>query len=273
MFDILLIREIIAVIGTGISSYTDIKKGLIYDWTTYPMIAIGALLNIYESQLTAFLLAAIVFAAGYFLYYTGKIGGGDVKLYTALAMLLPQINGELAILNILIFSGLTALVFVSVYYTLKYFKKTTLKEALKENKGGVQKATLFGIIIMFYFYFLVANNFVSLKYALVFGTPMIMALVFVAFEKGIREKIFLEKITLDKLEEDELIAIEFVDKQIIEKLQLGFKGVLDQNSINKLKELGVKEVPVYRNLPKFAPFIFIGLIASILAPSFFSFLG
>ncbi len=273
MLDLLFLREIIAVAGTIVASYTDIKKGLIYDFITLPMIAAAVVLNVFESNFEGFLFGGIVFAIGYIFYYTGKIGGGDVKLYTAITMLLPRMGGSILILNAFIFSGLAALVFIPTYYTLKYLKKTGgIKNAIEENQKGVQKSIVFAVIIAAYLYIVLSQGFVSTAYAFVIGVPMLFGTVFIAFEKGIREKIFLEKISIKDIEEDELIAREFLDEEIAKKLKLGAKGLIDKDIQKKFEELGIKQVPVYRNLPKFAPFILLGLLGAIFWPDFFSFL-
>ena len=37
-----------------------------------------------------------------------------------------------------------------------------------------------------------------------------------------------------------------------------------------LKELKVSKVPVYRDLPKFAPFVLLGVVLALLLPNFFN---
>ncbi|MEM4364211.1 MAG: A24 family peptidase, partial [Candidatus Diapherotrites archaeon] len=84
------IRTITLITATGIAAYTDYKTGYIYDTITKPLILIGAILNIIENNYYAFLLPIIIYVIGYLLYKTGKIGGGDVNLYTGIAMIMPS---------------------------------------------------------------------------------------------------------------------------------------------------------------------------------------
>ena len=69
---------------------------LIYDKLNYVMIEFGVLLNIYVGVFANFMdmtiyfvIALAVFAVCYLLYYTGKLGGGDVKLFVGISLLLP----------------------------------------------------------------------------------------------------------------------------------------------------------------------------------------
>lgn len=268
VLDLFALRIGIVIIGSVLAAYTDYKKGLIYDSITLPMIGAGTLFNLLEQEFTGIWAGALVFAAGYLLYATGKIGGGDVKLFSAIALLLPFYKENVFILNVLLFSGLAGLTFVSVNYPLKYLRTTPIRNALEENKAGLAKSAMFAIAIAAYFFVLSSSGFVSTTYLLVFGAPMVFGLLFLAFEKGIREKIFLKKIQASELEEDEIIAREFLDKKTIEKLGLGLKGVIDGKARRKILELGLKEIPVYRNLPKFGPFILLGVIAALFAPPF-----
>ena len=273
MFDLFTLRIGLLIIGSMIAAYTDYKKGLIYDSITLPMIGAGILLNLFEQQFTGIGVGALVFAAGYILYVTGKIGGGDVKLFTAIALLLPFYKENIFILNVLLFSGLSGLLFVSANYSLKYLKTTTLKNALEENKANLAKSAILAAVIAVYFFVLISSGFVSTTYLVVFGVPMIFGLVFLAFEKGIREKIFLKKIPVSQLEEDEIIAREFLDKKTIEEIGLGMKGVIDEKARKKIMQLGLKEIMVYRDLPKFGPFILLGVVAALFAPPFINVLA
>ena len=123
MQEILLIRQAAVAIASAIGSYTDYKTGYIYDWITYPLIALGIILNLYEQEYTGLVIGAAVYALGWAVYNYGKLGGGDVKLYTGIALALPYYNGTPFIIPAVLFSSLSGLVFISAYYTIKYFRK------------------------------------------------------------------------------------------------------------------------------------------------------
>jgi preflagellin peptidase FlaK len=97
IINIPLIAIIIAIIACIYSSYSDLKWGVIPNKLTFPLIGVGILLNgIYYIMLgnLLFLLGTLiitllVFFFGYLLWKMGAWAGGDVKLFTGLAALIP----------------------------------------------------------------------------------------------------------------------------------------------------------------------------------------
>jgi preflagellin peptidase FlaK len=92
-----LIAIIIAVVACIYASYSDLRWGVIPNKLTFPLIGVGILLNgIYYITLGNLLLLLgtliitfVVFIFGYILWKMGAWAGGDVKLFTALAALIP----------------------------------------------------------------------------------------------------------------------------------------------------------------------------------------
>jgi preflagellin peptidase FlaK len=95
--EIPLLCTIIAIIACFYASYTDLKSGIIPNKLTFPLIGIGIVLNGIYSFTAGniwFLIYTLIFTAGifvigYILWKLGAWAGGDVKLFTALAALLP----------------------------------------------------------------------------------------------------------------------------------------------------------------------------------------
>jgi len=266
-----LFRYAIVLLGTLISTYTDVKTGLILDKITYPMIALGVLFTIYDLYSTAaffqLVVPAGVFVLGYALYYFGKLGGGDVKLFTGMALLLPYYQNQPFVLNVLLVAALTSVVAISSYYLVKYFR---VGIKMKENRSSLIKSFALGILLLMYFVFLYLLGFIRVFAAVSLFIPMFFALLFLAFENGIKKNFFLKHISLKELEEDEIIAKEFIDQAVLSEAGLSFKGVISVEDAKKLVKLGLKELPVYRSLPPFAPFILLGVIFSFFWPDFFS---
>jgi preflagellin peptidase FlaK len=81
----------------AIAAYTDFKSREVPDSLTFPAIALGITLHAAESAFSGSLLpillsvsgAALALASTYALWRLGAIAGGDVKLLTALAALVP----------------------------------------------------------------------------------------------------------------------------------------------------------------------------------------
>ena len=263
--DFLLLRQAIVLIASAVSAYTDWKTGLVYDKITYPLIAIGAILCVLEQQWLGLALGIIVFVAGYAFYFAGKIGGGDVKLFSGIAFTLPFYGKGIFLLNVLFFGAMLAIIFFTFYFAGKYFLKHGIN--YKENKKGIAQAVLFGVFLALYLWIVIQLRVLSLVSIALLAVPLAFGLVFLAFERGIRKEFFLEKVKLEKLEEDELLAAEFEKPETLEALDLKFKGVLGKTEIEKLRKAKIKEVLVYRNAPKFAPFIFFGCAFAMAFPN------
>ncbi len=270
---ILLIREIVVLIGSFLAAYTDFKTGYIYDKITYPMIATGIFLNLFELGkqisierfLELFGVGIAFFVLGYGMYWLGKVGGGDVKLFTGIGLLLPFFGKffplNIFALNSLIWAGISSLAFYGTYYIIKYAKKGI---DLNENKKGIKKAGGLTILIGFYFFLVYSAGLEKLIFILMI--PLSISLIFIALEKGIKKEFFLKKIPVKEIEEDEVIAVEFEDKKVLKELALGLKGLIGEKEKIELKKKGITEVLVYRNLPKFGPFIFIGVLINLVFP-------
>jgi len=232
------------------------------------MIALGIVFNLIEFNWVGLAIGAIVFLTGYFVYYFGKIGGGDVKLFTGIAFLLPFFSEKIFVLSILFVSAILAVIFYSVFFVSKYSRKGI---SLKENKAGIQKSIIFAAIFFAYFYLLEKTGFMQLGTIVFLGIGFGCGLVFLALEQGIRKNFFLKKIKLSELGEDEVIAMEFTDEKTRKKLGLFAKGIIGEKEKQKLEKAGIKEILVYRNLPPFAPFIFIAIIIVLALPGLFNF--
>ncbi|MBI4814461.1 MAG: prepilin peptidase [Methanobacterium sp.] len=97
IIDIPLITVIITIVACLYASYSDLKRGIIPNKLTFPLIAIGLILNgIYAFMLgelwiiiVCLVVTGVIFALGYLFWKMGAWAGGDVKLFTALAALIP----------------------------------------------------------------------------------------------------------------------------------------------------------------------------------------
>jgi len=262
MAEMLLLREAAVLIASATGAYTDFKTGYIYDWITVPLILLGAGIDIFEKDYSGLAIGAAVFAIGFALYYAGKIGGGDVKLYAGIALMLPYYNG-IFVLSAALLAALSAVVFFSTYYTIKYLRRGI---DLKYNEAGIRRAIMLLIIIGAYMYFLLGSGFAGSGYIALVGVPILFGTVFLALERGIRKEFFLQKVRTESLEDDEIIALDFMDGDKVKKMQAGFKGVIGEKEKKEMIGAGIDEVMVYRNLPRFGPFIFLGVLLAILMP-------
>lgn len=263
MPDLLLLREASVLIASGAGAYTDWKTGYIYDWVTLPLIVFGFALNVLEQNYFGIVIGVLVFVAGYLLYYTGKIGGGDVKLYAGISIALPTLQNGVYIASAFVFSSISAIVFISVFYALKYARKGI---DVQYNREGIIRAAAITVLVVAYTYFLTTTKLAAQSFVFLFLLLGLCASFFIALEKGIRKEFFLKKVKVNELEEDEVIALEFMGEEERNKLQLGPKGVVGEKEKRIMQEKGVKEVLVYRDLPRMGPFIFIGAVLAMLFP-------
>lgn len=261
-----IIQQAVLLIGTATGAVTDAKTGYIYDWITYPMIILGALLSITQQQWLNLGIAAGVFAILFAAYRFGKLGGGDVKLFTGIALLNPT-NEPLYFFTILFFAALSAIIFYSAYYASKYIRSGG---TIKENKKGIIKATALGVVIVVYFVLLNSYGMISAASAVLISIPLLFGLLFIALQEGIQKKFFEAKVAVGKLEEDEVI-VEGRNNEKVMKILKG-KQLIGGKEQALLKKAGVKAVYVLRKLPPFAPFILIGVIGAMWQPDFLFFI-
>lgn len=107
-----------------ISAYTDIARGKIYNWCTYPTVFLGLaahyLIGFQAGGLSGLLWSALGLAAGIAIfllpYRFGLVGGGDVKLmgavgalqgpnFVILAAFLSAVVGAIFGISVLIWKG------------------------------------------------------------------------------------------------------------------------------------------------------------------------
>jgi Flp pilus assembly protein protease CpaA len=257
---ITIIQQGILLIGTLVGAVTDIKTGYIYDWITYPMIILGLILSIMQGQLTNIVLAGILFLILLIGYKLGKIGGGDVKLFSGICLLNPYNNIEF-IVTLIFCASLLSMTFYSTNYTLKYFKSGI---DLKKEKEGIKKAIFFSIILIGYLAILLNFKMIKIEIAIILGIPFLLGLIFIALQNGIKEKFFEKKIKLKDAEEDEILSKN--NPEQIFKLIKG-KELIEEKEIELLKKHKIREIIVLRNLPKFGPFIFLGTLIALYYPN------
>ena len=89
---IALSRDCVLLVALGVSLFTDLTRGKVYDWCTFPAIGLGFLIayvagavetaqgNALVDSIGGFALALGIFGVAYLL---SMLGGGDVKLMCA----------------------------------------------------------------------------------------------------------------------------------------------------------------------------------------------
>lgn len=277
MFDILYLRIIILLIACGVAAYTDHKTGYIYDWVSYPLIAIGLLINIFTlsfySILSILVTTVLIYLIGLIFYKLGKIGGGDIKLFMGINLILPTFKTEPFFLWTLIFASMLSVLFVSVKYLLKLIllKKITLKKIL------LKKLLIFKSLFLFIFYSVFLYFAIEIRglnsWIYLSLLPIFFGLIIIVFEKEIKQYIYLRKKPITKLEEGDVLAKEFVSKDLNKKFSLEKITVLEEKDLLLIKKrsklYNIRTLPIYDNLPRFGPYILLGVLVVLI---FFGFI-
>lgn len=273
MFDfVFLIRILFLLLAVGLSAYYDNKTGYIYDWITLPLIAIGLIINLFVFPFTKvisiLLVAFVIYLVGYFAYYFGKIGGGDIKLFIGIHLILPFINTQLFILWVIIASSLLSVLIVSFSYVFKLYGKVKLtKEFFYKKKYKILFSFLFFFFFLFLCYYVVSyDNFSKIIYLTI--PPMFFGSFVLILEDEVKKHIYLKKKQLNKLEEGDVLATEFCTKKFLKETGLEKRAVLDKKDFLLFKKLKYKTIPIYDNLPRFGIYILLGVICVLLLGHF-----
>lgn len=269
MFEtIFIIRILVLLLACALAAYFDYKTGYIYDWISYPLIAIGLIINIFtysfKSLIPIVLIAVGIYLFGYFAYYFGKIGGGDIKLFIGIHMILPYLSGQLFILWVIIAASLLSVLFVSIFYCFKLSKKIKITKKLlqKKRKMIFTSAFLFLLFLAFVIFATTISDFPKIVYIAI--PPMFFGSAVMIFEEEIKKYIYLRQKPIAKLDEGDVFASEFATKELIAKLGLGKRTVLEKEDIKRAKLLKLKALPIFDNLPRFGIYILLGVISVLI---------
>ncbi|MEK6901996.1 MAG: A24 family peptidase, partial [archaeon] len=202
------------VIATVIATYTDLDKGFIYDWITYPLIGLGIVLSIVTGQWIGIVLAALIYGIGLFAYNSGKMGGGDIKLLAGMALVQPLYQGMIFVLGVLLVAAVSASIVMSIWFVGRY----VLSKPKIKWKTPRKKAAAIGMILFFVaFYLITIQALLPFPILVIFAVALLFGLVFYALEDEVKAHAFLERMPVEKLEEDELLAVEHLTHEEKEK--------------------------------------------------------
>ncbi len=269
------------IIGTGASSYFDIKTTYIPDEITHAMLIIGAVLLFLRfpiiNALVYLAIGIIVFALGFALYTFGQLGGGDVKLFTAITLLFPVYTVKMSvpspyppIVSVFFASAIIATFFVSGKYIIKLY-------TIRNRVPKFNEKLLVGVVSAF-LVFIVFCFLATIEYGMiVFSVPILAGLLVYPFKDDIVDIFMLTRKKVSELTEDDIIAVDKLPKLKIKRLGLSSRRTYLDIELRRIKENAkkykIKTVPVYDNLPTFGIYIFIGVLVVLLVgdPLFFVF--
>ena len=251
-----LLRGVIAVGGTALLAWEDWRTSFMDDRVLYAMIAFGAFLNLATLDaafvFSAFAPFTLIMLAGYFLWKAGQFGAGDVYLFGALVLLLPfHPFGFPSFLpfaaSVLLAVSLFAVVCSALGYAVMLHRK------LRGGKAFVLAALSVAGVALFYF----GLSWLSLTFYALYWSAVFLFL----YRKEIIEA-NMEMVSLKKVDEEDVLALDRLPERVVKKF--GLERVATKEQLRRLKKSGLKRFPVYKHLPRFGPYVFLGLVACLL---------
>lgn len=282
----MIINLVILLIGTSIAAYTDYKSGIVPDKLSHFMIISGVILApiVYTDLLFVYGVAAIVFGLGFAMYSFGQLGGGDVKLFTAIALLVPYypkvmqpIVGYIGISptlpvypfigSVFILAGLIGPMFIiplKNHYKLFKNKDKVPKFSKKIRRGLILILILIPLLIL---WFSLAPAFI------VIFIPMGVTMALLPFKEDMIRLFYSEEKFIKDLNDDDVLALEEIDEKIKEDLNL-WRKTFTPPELKKIKkkaeEKGYEKIKVCENLPIFVPYILLAILVNLfLGDAFF----
>ncbi len=268
-----LVSYLVAVVGTAVSTYFDLKTTYIPDEITHTMMLLGAILLFFQFDVITALMylgiGLIVFLVGFVIYTLGQIGGGDVKLYTALALLVPTFHPLVnvptppypPIISIFFTSAILGVFFISLKYSISIIKDRSKIE-------GFRKKLLLGLVAALSVLSLCAIILPVVPGMAFILVPVAVGVFIYPFKDDIMSLYAVVEKPVAHLTEDDIIAIDGIPEKQFNAMGLSFRRTYLSFELSRIKEKakkqGIRTVPVYENLPTFGVYIFLALITTLI---------
>ena len=267
------IRVSVAVAGLLLASYYDLfNRRNVPSWLTYSMLGAGILFTLagFDAQEIAnsAVAAVAVLGLGYLVYRSGQIGGADVLIFAALALLLPIAPAPIFpvsssapaislpfIVAIFIASGLFSIIGISATYVPKVLS-SLLKGNVKVGRTSIFSSAVIVASYAFVLYFMHSAFALPVPQLALIAMLVILAAFLMLFKEHISESM-IEWVPFSKIDEEDIIALEKLDPGLVARLSLG--KVLTPSELGKLKKTKLKTFPIFKGMPPFVPYITLGL--------------
>jgi Flp pilus assembly protein protease CpaA len=295
-----LLRVAVALAGTAYLAWQDARTSFMDERVLYAMAGAGLLLNLLVGSLDFLIpsvgLAAAVFAFGYAFYRVGQLGGGDVWLFTALQLLLPlpaygvsralasSLAGVVPDFSLaaaastslaggaypFILSVAAASAFFALWGSAFLYARKLRGHALKPDQA-LLVALVGGLLVVFYY----LNSVLRISPGLIaFLVLLFLPSVFLtSFKRQLLDEVVVRKIPLREVEDEDILVLEKMPERLVKKYRLG--RVLTKAEVAKLRALekreGLHRFPVAKVLPRFGPYVLLGLLACLLVGDLFAF--
>ncbi len=269
-------RLLVALSFTAAASYFDVfNKKWVPNYLVYGFLAAALLLNIIfyspDATLQALAIGAATFLLTYPLYKMGQLGGADVFVLSAIAAAIPYFSSPFLAphQNIQYPFILSVLVPSSLFFILHMLSRFLPYAArlLREGRLKLTWAKLLGPLLLFGSFSLFAYVAGTLPVSLppqyfAIMSFLLVSLVFFSFFKDEIKDSMVEPLAPSALQEEDVLALEKMDGRTVKRLNLG--PLLSARDIAAIKKARLKSVPVYTGMPFFLPYLFLGLVFTLL---------
>lgn len=265
-----LARAVIALAGSLVAAVQDAKTSFIDDNVLYALVAAGALLDLLSfdwALIQAALAGSVVIGvAGYFSWRAGQLGSGDVLLFLGLHLLFPVSDGLVPwpVASILVAASFFALVGSAAWYSVRLVQE---KAPLKREAMVFLSLLALSVV----FVGLLPLSLAQKAFFILFFAGALFTLV---FKQAVMDFVVIKKIRLSEVEDEDILATEKMPVRVVEKYSLS--RLLTGEEVKKLKLVSLKEkirlFPVCKELPRFGPYVFAGLLSYLLAGDLLAFL-
>lgn len=270
------LRIAVAVIFTAAMAYYDlfnkkwVPNALIY---SFAICAVAINFVFYDPLLTWAALASglMVFAICYALYRMGQLGGADAYALGAIAAAVPFLPSPLLfqqqpapypfILSVLAPTGLAFI----LHMALRFVPYIARRLAAGKIRLTAEKAAGPALLALAFVAFAYALSSLPISFPQAYFAILLFlaaSLVFFSLFKSEIKDSMAEMVTVGKLQEEDVLALEKMNRGLVAKMKL--QPLISAKTIALLKKTKLKSVPVYTKMPFFLPYLFLGLLFTVL---------
>ena len=269
-------RIALAVIFTAAMAHYDlfnkkwVPNTLIY---AFAILAVAINFVFYDPAVTwpALAFGAIVFALCYVLYRMGQLGGADAYALGSIAAAVPYLPVPLLsqqpsapypfILSVLAPTGLAFI----LHMAFRFAPYVARRFAAGKIRFTIEKAAGPALLAFSFAAFLYAISSLPLSFPPAYFAILLFlaaALIFFSLFKSEIKDSMVELVPVRKLQEEDVLALEKMNKGLVARMKL--RALLTAKSIALLKKSRMKSAPVYTGMPFFLPYLFLGLLFTVL---------
>ena len=274
--DVFFTPLLIALFGSSLAAFWDLKTTEIPDVIPHLMIISGILFHLFYSFYQkdfSFLFRSLIYGLGFLgfgflLYFLGQWGGGDAKILSAIGFLLPFypksffLSFPLSFLFNVFFVGA---IYIIVYALIFSFLNRKIWKKFFEEVKGYSKGLFLGFFSLFIFLFLINFYFFEIEpkenLILSFSFPFLtlLLIIVVRFAKIVEDYGFKKKIPISRLKVGDVLLESKV-----------WEGITEEE-LKKIKRSGKKYVWIKEGV-RFGPVFPLALLLTLFYGDFISLL-